>query len=180
MHIHPWCLSFFLKSYQSYWIRAHPYNKMKLYLLKDPILKYSLIVRCIGVRISAYGFWGGHNSVLKKIPLGFPGGASGKEPACQCRKHTRLESNPWVRKIPWRRAWKLTIFLPGESHGQRGLVGYSPQGHKESDTTERLLEASLKYPSPSCTGCQPHHAGSFCGSMRSLAPGRGAEPRPLH
>jgi len=32
-----------------------------------------------------------------------PGGASGKEPACQCRRHRRLGFDPWVRKIPWRR-----------------------------------------------------------------------------
>ena len=39
----------------------------------------------------------------------------------------------WVGKIPWRRAWQPTpVFLPGESHGQRSLVGYSPWGHKES------------------------------------------------
>ena len=44
---------------------------------------------------------------------------------------------PWVGKIPWRRAWQPTpVFLPGESHGQRSLVGYSPWGHKESDVTE--------------------------------------------
>ena len=42
-------------------------------------------------------------------------------------------------KIPWRRKWKPTpVFLPGESHGQRSLAGYSPQDHKESDMTERL------------------------------------------
>ena len=42
-----------------------------------------------------------------------------------------------VKKIPWRREWLPTpVFLPGESHGQRSLVGYSPWGHKESDTTE--------------------------------------------
>ena len=47
------------------------------------------------------------------------------------------DSIPWVRKIPWRRAWQPTpVFLPGESHGQRGLVGYSPWGRTESDTTE--------------------------------------------
>ena len=45
--------------------------------------------------------------------------------------------DPWVRNIPWRRAWQPTsVFLPGESHGQRNLVGYSPQGRKESDTIE--------------------------------------------
>ena len=45
--------------------------------------------------------------------------------------------DPWVGKIPWRRAWQPTpVFLPGESHGQRSLRGYSPWGHEESDTTE--------------------------------------------
>ena len=43
--------------------------------------------------------------------------------------------DPWVRKIPWRREWPPTpVFLPGESHGQRSLVG--PWGCKELDTTE--------------------------------------------
>ena len=45
--------------------------------------------------------------------------------------------DPWVRKISWRREWlHIPEFLPGESHGQRSLVGYSPWGHKHSDTTE--------------------------------------------
>ena len=62
------------------------------------------------------------------------GSASGKEPTCQCR---RCRFSPWVGKIPWRRKWQPTpMFLPGEFHGQRSLVGYSPWGHKESDTTE--------------------------------------------
>ena len=43
----------------------------------------------------------------------------------------RPRFNPWVRKIPWRRKWQPTpVFLPGESHGQRSLEGYSPWGHK--------------------------------------------------
>ena len=51
----------------------------------------------------------------------------------------RLGFNPCVGKIPWRRKWQLTpVFLPGKSHGQRNLVGYSSWGHKESDMTERL------------------------------------------
>ena len=51
----------------------------------------------------------------------------------------RRRFDPWVRRIPWRRAWQPTpVFLPGESHRQRSLAGYSPQGPKESDTTERL------------------------------------------
>ena len=54
-------------------------------------------------------------------------GTSGKEPACQCRRHKRHGFDPWVGKIPCRRAWQPTpVFLPGESHGQRSLEGYSP------------------------------------------------------
>ena len=68
---------------------------------------------------------------------GFPGDASGKEPTCQCRKPKRCGFDPWVGKSPWRRKWQPTpVFLPGESHGQRNLVGYSPWGCKESDMTE--------------------------------------------
>ena len=68
---------------------------------------------------------------------GFPHGSSGKEPACQCRRRTVHEFNSWVRKIPSRRAWQPTpVFLPGESQGHKNLVGYSPWGHKELDTTE--------------------------------------------
>ena len=52
---------------------------------------------------------------------GFPGGVSGKEPSCQWRRHKRCRFDPWVEMIPWRRAWQPTlVFLPGESHGQRG------------------------------------------------------------
>ena len=68
---------------------------------------------------------------------GFPGGTSGKEPTCQCRKHRRCSFDPWIKKIPWGRAWQPTpVFLPGESHGQRNLAGYSPQGHKELDRSD--------------------------------------------
>ena len=83
--------------------------------------------------------------------LGFPSGTSGKEPAANsdhrvAKSQTwlsdwtelkRLRFNPWVGKIPWRRAWQPTpAFLPGESHGQRSLAGYSPRGHTKSDLTE--------------------------------------------
>ena len=50
----------------------------------------------------------------------FPDGASGKEPVCQCKSHKRCRFDLGVGKIPWRRAWQpTTVFLPGESHGQR-------------------------------------------------------------
>ena len=63
-----------------------------------------------------------------------------KESACQCRRHRRLRFDPWAVKVPWSRKWQPTpVFLPGESHGQRSLVGYSPWGHKESDMTEHTI-----------------------------------------
>ena len=53
----------------------------------------------------------------------------------------RPRFHPWVRKIPWRREWQPTpVVWLGESHGQRNLVGYSPWGHKELDTTEWLAQ----------------------------------------
>ena len=59
-----------------------------------------------------------------------------KKSTYQCRRH---RFHPGVGKNPWRRKWQPTpVFLPGESHGQRSLAGYSPWDHKESDTTERL------------------------------------------
>ena len=62
-----------------------------------------------------------------------------KEPACQCKGPKRYEFDPWVRKIPWRRIWQPTPgLLPGESHGQKSLVGYSPWGPTESATTEAI------------------------------------------
>ena len=72
--------------------------------------------------------------------MGFPGGTSGKESAWQYRRCKSHGFNPWVGKILWRREWqRVPVSLPGESHGQRSLVGYSPWGHKELDTTKRLL-----------------------------------------
>jgi len=69
--------------------------------------------------------------------MGFPGGTGGKEPTCQCRRCRRFGFDPWVEKIPWRKAWQPTpVFLPRESQGQRRLLGYSPLGCKESDTTK--------------------------------------------
>ena len=58
---------------------------------------------------------------------GFPGTINYKELACQDRRHKRCRFDPWVEKIPWRRAWQPTsVFFPGESQGQRRLTGCSP------------------------------------------------------
>ena len=66
--------------------------------------------------------------------IGLPRWLSSKEFTC---RHKRPGFDPWVGKMPWRRAWQpAPVFLLGESHGQKSLAGYSPWGHKESDMTE--------------------------------------------
>ena len=60
-----------------------------------------------------------------------------ENPPANAVRHKKCGFDPWVWKIPWRRAWKPTaVFLPGGSHGQRSLVGYRPWGHKVLDVTE--------------------------------------------
>ena len=82
--------------------------------------------------------WEGNQEIWDLVwdPFGFPSGSVVKNPPAM-QETQEMQFNPWVGKIPWRRPWQPTqVFLPGESHGQRGLVGYSPVGHKESDTNE--------------------------------------------
>ena len=65
--------------------------------------------------------------------IDFSSGSDGKKICLQCRSGF----DPWVGKIPWRKAQEHTpVFLPREFHGQKSLVGYSPQGHTELDITE--------------------------------------------
>ena len=100
---------------------------------------------------SDFGSWGMHKngSTLKSSPRGcktveerqkkrferyLEGGIGwlrDKESTCQCR---RYRFNTGIGNIPWRRKWQLTLaFLPGKSHGQKNLVGYSPWGRTKSD-----------------------------------------------
>ena len=79
--------------------------------------------------------------IMNRDYLGLPRGLSGKESACQAGDGFY----PWVQKIPWRRKWQPTpVCLPGESHGQRSLVGlgYGPWGRKASDTIWRLNDSN--------------------------------------
>jgi len=79
---------------------------------------------------------GQKNTTVLDTSMDFPGGSDGKSICLQCG---RPGLDPWVGKIPWRRKWQPTPgLLPVKSHGRRSLVGHSPWGHKESDTTERL------------------------------------------
>ena len=72
-----------------------------------------------------------------RVSLMLPGDASDKEPTCQCRRSKRCGFDPYIRKIPWRRAWQPTLgILPVKSHGQSSLASFSPWGRKGLDTTE--------------------------------------------
>ena len=96
----------------------------------------------------------GKNTLFCKKPkchvylmcLGFPSGASGKESACQCRRHKWRGFNLEVGKIPRKRKRKLLstpVLLPGESHGQRSLVGYSPWGSQTHLKCLKSLEKAI-------------------------------------
>ena len=70
--------------------------------------------------------------------MGFPDSSDGTESACNAR---RPGFNSWVGKIPWRRESLPTpVLQPGEFHGERSLVDYSPWSHKELDTIEQLSQ----------------------------------------
>ena len=65
--------------------------------------------------------------------MDFPGASVVKNQPAKCR---RLEFDPWVGQIPWRRKWQPTpVSLPGKSYGQRNLADYSSWGCKGSDVT---------------------------------------------
>ena len=122
---------FELDTFFSFWIgHILPYHAIICHLLCHGYSVFQ-ILRCI-----LKWYWVTINA------RGFTGGASGKEPACQCRRHKRLMFNPWVGKIPWSRKWQPTpVFLPGESHGQRSLAGCGPWDHKSQILLKQLSTA---------------------------------------
>ena len=88
------------------------------------------------------------NMELALQRLSFPGGSDGKKSACQCRRH---EFDPWVRKMPWRRKWQpAPVRLPGESHGQRSLAGYSPWCRKDLGAGGGMSVLPVYLPGDSC------------------------------
>ena len=97
--------------------------------------RWERITRCWTQRRQRCRFWGqiiiSIKITTKQLMLDVPGGTSGKDSACQWRRHKRHSFDPWIGKISWRRAWPPTPgFLPGEFHRQSSLEGYSPWGHK--------------------------------------------------
>ena len=103
------------------------------FLSHSPMCQSLLLVQSSFIHVSFL--------IIQFLLMGFAG-AYGKESVCQCRRYKRRGFDPWVRKIPWRRAWQPTpVFFPGEPHGQRSLAGYSPWDRKTSDTTEATEHA---------------------------------------
>ena len=81
--------------------------------IKVPRMMYTYIHICIHTHTHTHT----HTHIYIYSIWDFPGGASGKEPTYQCRRHKRHGLDPWVGKSPWRRAWQpIPLFLPGESH----------------------------------------------------------------
>ena len=97
---------------------------------------------------------------------GFPGGPSGKELTCQCMRLNRRGFDPWVWKIPWRRKWQPTfVFLPGKSHGERNLAGYSLWGHRVGKRSVFIpipKKGNAKECSNFCTIALISHASKKC------------------
>ena len=100
-----------------------------------------------------------------------------------------LVFDPWSGKMPWRRKWPPTpVFLPGKSHGQRSLVGYSPRGHRELDTTEqagtdRKASQSTVLPPELCDvddARKPETETGNCVRNHTVTSGKNASPCSRH
>ena len=82
------------------------------------------------------------------VYIGFPGGSwlSGKEPASQCRRFRRLEFDPWVKKILWRRKWQPTHILAGKNPMDREAwqsVGWQKAGHDWATKHSKMVNKAV-------------------------------------
>ena len=78
--------------------------------------------------------------------MGFPGSTSDKEPICQCKRHKRCGLNPWVGKIPWRRAWQPTpVFLPEESPWTEEPGGLQSLGLQKAGHSLARMHACMHF-----------------------------------
>ena len=102
-------------------------------------------------------------TILPRL-TGFPSGASGKEPTCQCRRHEiQVGSLGW--EDPLERTWQPTpVSLPGECHGQRSLTSYSPWGCKASHMTEQLTLHFTLLTLPKLAPSSSAHCSSISGT----------------
>ena len=112
------------------------HNRLLLYIILQSFFKATVKNRECHWRIrQSQGEKDGGRERMRTF-TGFPGGSDGNESACNVGDPSLI---PGSGRFPWRKAWQPTlVFSPGESYGQRSLVGYSPWGHKESDAIEWL------------------------------------------
>ena len=96
---------------------------IQLLSLSIIFLRCNHVLACISISFLFMSEW---------YHIGLSWWLNGKESACNAGDLGSISGfNPWVRKIPWRRKWQPTpVFLPGKSHGQRSLEGYSLWGCK--------------------------------------------------
>ena len=125
------------KLYWNTWRKAYSSLQLPFWsteFLNKSMTHYLIIDILFCLKLEKFGFYIMHGIIsflliatYKLLSIrsqkGFPGGASGKESACQCRRcNRRCKFDPWIRKIPWKRKWQpVAIFFPRESHGQRSL-----------------------------------------------------------
>ena len=110
---------------KSCYVNNKPFHSLFAYMWCSLSPQHKLWIQIHNMRAMSFSFIEGLTE-----DYGLP--SSSKESACQCRRLKRTGFNRWVRKIPWSRKWQYTpALLPGNFHGQRRLVGYSPWGHKE-------------------------------------------------
>ena len=155
----------------AWWERNIPPNNLKTFQISGSIKENVFCVTgSFSVkRMTAVGHLRlDYRSIYIWLPLSrLPRWHSGKEFFCQYRRCRKHGFNPWVKKMPWSGKWKTTpVLLPGKFHGRRSLVGYSPWGYKELDTTE-WLHFFIHIYAPSWTSLPPSYP-THLGHHRAL------------
>ena len=113
-----------------------PYNNVAILKMKTKKSANFEAPNLVYTRLLLASLGEGNGNPLQYSFLENPSGWDGKESACNAGD---LGLIPGMGRFPWRREWLPTsLFLPGEFHGQRSLMSYSPWGQKESDMTELL------------------------------------------
>ena len=122
------------RQYSGHWLPGVGVGMRKESLVTSAAwLTFYFLNGVVGLRVLFKHFWLKKISYSLIVSFGLPRWLSVKGSACQYR---RCRFDPWLGKSPWRRKRQPTpVLLPGKSHEQRSLAGYSPLGHKESDTT---------------------------------------------
>ena len=111
------------------------WRSKSILLLKQFLLWYN----SHNIKLQLYSVQSSGFQYIQNVVQGFPGGTSSKEPTCQCRRCKGCGFNPWVGKIPWRRAWQPTpILLPGESPWTEEPGGLQSIG-SQSQTWQKQL-----------------------------------------